>query len=196
LHFLGKFIILTGLSAVLCTASMIPVNFKNAETPPGPTTVTLPYLLSLGDDTLFLRFKIPNISTVASVNSMNITVTLYDDGDRGAESGRIQFALPSGPNMDLGSYSAALDQTTSSAPLILSYTLDPSQIAQVFPTIQDGNFRIKVLRDTGDFYVAGGTVTIDASIPEPASILTGATGLLLLASIVRRRNRKCAPNDR
>src|SRR5579871_4237408 len=126
-------------------ATPIGVDFKNAEIPPNATQVTLPYLLNNESDTVFLKFKIPNIDTVASIDAFEITITLFDNGDRGGETGEFQFALPNGPNLELGTFGPNLNGTTAQSPITFVFDLSPDQIDLVFPSILDGNFRIKII---------------------------------------------------
>ena len=172
-------------------ATPVAVNFKTAEIPPNATQVSLPVYLSNESDTVFLKFKIPGIDTVGSINTFEITVSVFDDGDRAGETGEFQFALPAGPNMLLGTFGPDLNGTNEGSPVTFTFDLNASQIAQVFPSIEDGNFRIKIMRDSGDFYVAGGSASIDANIvPEPATMATIAIGFLLVAAGVHRRRRR------
>jgi len=180
---------LMGLSA-FAGATPIAVNFKNAETPPNSTQVSLPFFASSESDTVFLRFKIPGIGTVGTINTFDITVSLYDDGDRGGETGVIQFALPNGPNLTLGNFGPNLNGFTAGSPDVFTFDLTPDQIAQVFPSIEDGNFRIRIQRNSGSYYVAGGTASIDANlVPEPASLIPAGIGLLLVAVGLHRRRK-------
>jgi hypothetical protein len=175
------------LSVLTLHATAVPVDFTFAETAPNTTQVSLPMLLNGPNDTVFLKFKIPEIGLIEAINSFTINVTVYDNGDGGGETGTIQFALPS-ENLDLGGFAPNLNRTTSSSPVTLSFSLTPDEIALVLPTIQDGNFRIKVLRDTGDFFVGGGSASIDAMLaPEPASLFTAISGLLMAVAWRRRR---------
>jgi hypothetical protein len=177
------------LSAFSAHATPVAVDFLFAELPPNSTQTPLPFLLDGVNDTLFLKFTIPDIAQILTINSFTINVTVYDDGDGGGENGIVQFALP-GTNVPLASFGPSLNGFTASSPLTLSDSLSPSEIAEVLPSIQDGNFRIKVMRGNGDFLVGGGTATIDATLaPEPASFL-GAAGGLLVAALLRRRLRK------
>ncbi len=169
------------LSVFPIAATPIKVNFKNAEIPPVATQVSLPYFLSNESDTVFLKFKIPGIDTVGSINTFEITVSVFDDDDRGGETGEIQFALPAGPNMLLGVFGPNLNGTTQGSPVTFTFDLNAGQIAEVFPSIEDGNFRIKVIRDSGDFFVGGASASIDANVvPEPGTLALFAVGLLLL----------------
>ena len=172
-------------------ATPLAVNFKNAEIPPNATKVSLAYYLSNESDTVFLRFKIPGIDTVSSINAFEIQVSLFDDGDRGGETGEIVFALPAGPNMLLGTFGPNLNDTSEGVPQTFTYDLNAGQIAQVFPSIEDGNFRIKVIRDSGDFYVESGNASIDANVvPEPGTLATIAIGFVLVVAGVHRRRRR------
>lgn len=178
------------LTVLPMVATPLAVNFKTAEIPPNATQVALPVFLSNESDTVFLKFKIPGIDTVGSINAFEITVSLFDDGDRGGETGEFQFALPAGPNLPLGAFSPNLNGTSEGSQETFTFDLNSSQIAQVFPSIEDGNFRIKIIRDSGDFYVAGGSASIDANIvPEPGTLATIAIGFLLVVAGVHRRRR-------
>ena len=172
-------------------ATNLPVNFNFAELPPNSTQVTLPFLLDGVTDTMFLKFKVPGIANVTSINSFDIDIAVFDNGDGGGETGTIQFALPA-VNITLGTFFPNLNRSTPGSPVVLPISLTPDQIAQVFPAIQDGNFRIKILRDSGDFFVGGGVAFIDAnlaSVPEPASFLTVISGLIVAGAWLRRRVR-------
>jgi hypothetical protein len=175
------------LSVLSVQATPVAVDFMFAELPPNSIQTLLPFLLNGPNDTLFLKFKIPDIALIQTINSFDINVTVYDNGDGGGETGTVQFALP-GTNLTLTGFAPNLNRTTSSSPVTLSDSLSASDIAQVFPSIQDGKFRIKVLRLSGDFFVGGGTAFIDATlVPEPASLLTVISGLLVAAAGLRRR---------
>jgi hypothetical protein len=181
------------LSGFSLRATSVPVNFDFAELPPNSTQESLPYLLNGTNDTLFLKFLIPDIDLIETINSITVNVTLYDNGDHGGETGRIQFALPS-TNIDLASFTTNLNGTTQSSPETFTDSLSPNEIAEVFPSIEDGNLRIKVQRDTGDFFVAGGTVIIDATlVPEPASLLSAIGGLVAIGVWRRRRSTTRGP---
>jgi hypothetical protein len=172
-------------------ATPVAVNFKNAEIPPDATKVSLAYFLSNVSDTVFLRFKIPGIDTVSSINAFEIQISLFDDGDRGGETGEILFALPAGPNMLLGTFGPDLNGTNEGSPATFTFDLKPDQIAQVFPSIEDGNFRLKIVRDSGDFYVGSGSASIDANVvPEPGTLATIAIGFVLIVAGVHRRRRR------
>jgi hypothetical protein len=146
------------LSAFSLQATPVAVNFVFAEQPPNSTHVALPFLMNATNDELFLKFKIPDIALIETINSFDINVTVYDDGDVAGETGRILFALP-GPNLPLTGFS-----------------------------LQDGSFRIRVVRDSGDFFVGGGTAFIDATlVPEPASLLGVFSGLLMIGVWLRGR---------
>jgi hypothetical protein len=175
------------LAAAGANASPLPANFVFAEIPPNTTQVTLPYLLDNVNDTVFLKFRIPDIANVVSIQSFTINLALFDDGDGGGETGTFVFALP-GTNLTLASFFGNLNRTTIESPAVFPISLDSSQIAQVFPSLQDGTFRIKILRDTGDFFVEGATVSIDATMaPEPGSLLLAFSAISLVA--LRKFNR-------
>jgi hypothetical protein len=176
------------LSAVSIEATPIAVNFVNAETPSPTTTQALPFLLDINNQALFLRFKLPDVSLINAIDSITVNVRVFDDGDRGGETGQTEFALPSSPNQVLVFFFPNINGTTQASPLPLSNTItDPTLLAQIIPSLADGNLRIRVVRDSGSFNVLDGSVTIDANVPEPAAISSFAGGLFVIAGLVRRR---------
>jgi hypothetical protein len=166
-------------------AAPIQVTFRDALEA-GGTPVGLPFLLSNSPRNVFLRFNLPDFQNILSVNSIDVTVRLYDDGDGATESGDILFAVRA-PDTDfsIGSVGAPLDGTTQGAPLVFTHSLTPAEIGMALPTLTDNDaFRIRVNRTSGDFFVLDGSVLIDAElkpVPEPGSLLfvgIGLTGLL------------------
>ena len=188
-------VFLSAVFACLCGASaqatLITADFVRAEVPPNSTTVPLPFLLNGTDDAVFLKFKIPNIDQIVAVNSFEIDLTVYDNGDRRqGETGEFQFAQP-GPNVFLAAFGPDLNGTTASSPVTFAIPLCSCQISQVFPTILDGTFRVRVQRDSGDFFLAGGSAFLDVTLaPEPSALFGTAAGLLLIAGLVQRRARR------
>jgi PEP-CTERM motif len=194
-------LVLGAMACGLAQAGAIEVDFVGAEIPTGPgSTVTIPAALpglmggasdagvpGFVGDTLFLKFKIPDISEVASINSFSVSVSVFDNGDGGGESADIAFAQPS-TNISLASPAfTTLNHVTAALPTTFTYNLTPDQIAQVLPTITDGNFRVRIMRDTGDFEVAGGSASIDATLaPEPSSMMLLTGGFLVAAGLFRR----------
>ena len=197
----GGLLLLGVMACGLAQAGAIEVDFVDAEIPTGPgSTVTIPVALpglmggasDIGvpgfvGDTVFLKFKIPDISELASIDSFTVSVSVYDNNDGGGESADIAFAQPS-TNITLASPAfTTLNHVTSTAPNTYTYSLTPDQIAQVFPTITDGNFRVRIMRDTGDFEIAGGSATIDGTLaPEPSSVMLLTGGFFVLAGLFRR----------
>ena len=194
-------LLLGTMACGLAQAGAIEVDFVGAEIPTGPgSTFTIPATLPglLGGnadigvpnfvgDTLFLKFKIPDISQLASINSFTVNVSVFDNGDGGGESADIAFAQP---NMNISLASPAfltLNHITAAAPNTYTYSLTAAQISQVFPTITDGNFRVRIMRDTGDFEVAGGSASIDGTLaPEPSSLMLLTGGFFVTAGLFRR----------
>jgi hypothetical protein len=197
-------LLLGAMACGLAHAGAIEVDFVDAEIPIGPgSTITIPAALpglmgGVSDsgvpgfvgDTLFLKFKIPDISQIASINSFSVSVSLFDNGDGGGESGDIAFAQP-GTNISLASPAFnTLNRVTEALPTTFTYNLTSAQIAQVLPTITDGNFRVRIMRDTGDFEVAGGSASIDATLaPEPSSTMLLTGGFFVMAGLFRRIRR-------
>ncbi len=188
-------VFLSGFFACLCGASahaaLITADFVRAEVPPDSTTVLLPFLLNGANDSVFLKFKIPNIDQIIAVNSFEIDLTVYDNGDRRqGETGEFQFAQP-GPNVFLAAFGPDLNGTTADSPVTFQIPLCSCQISQVFPTILDGTFRVRVQRDSGDFFLAGGTAILDVTMaPEPSMLFGTAVGLLAMVGFQLRRARR------
>jgi MYXO-CTERM domain-containing protein len=136
---------------------------------------------------LFLKFSIPDISQVTAITSFVINLSFYDNDDGGGESAEIDFAQP-GANLVLADPAfTSLNHIEAGDPLTLTYSLTPAEIAQVMPNLEDGTFRIRIERDTGDYYVAGGSAEIDATLaPEPSTAMLGAGALLALTAWRRR----------
>lgn len=169
-------------------AAIITAEFVRAEVPPNSTTATVPFLLNAANDILFLKFKIPNFDQIATINYIAIDVLLYDDDDGGGESGRFQFALP-GANLDLGGFAANIRPATAANPIVVPLTVCECEISQVLPSLQDGNFRIRVIRDSGDFIIDEhqGMAYLDVTfVPEPSTYVCCAAGLFLIAAVKRK----------
>jgi hypothetical protein len=166
------------------------------QLPPNSTNVSLPFLLLGGagyPDILFLKFKVPDIANVAAINSLTVYLDLADDNDGGGESWHVDFAQPS-TNLSLMVIPPVnIRDFTVASPLQLVLPLCPCEIDQVLPSMLDGNFRIRIQRDSGDFYVVGGSVEIDATmVPEPATDVLIAGGMAILAALRRRRSANAA----
>jgi hypothetical protein len=176
-----------GLCAGSLRATTISADFVRAEVSPNSVTTVLPFLMNGPNNAIFLKFKIPNFDQISSINSFEIDITLFDNADGGGETGEFQFAQP-GTNISLGLFGPNLNRTTQASPAVFPIPLCPCAISQIFPSLQDGTFRIKILRDTGDFFVGGGTATLDVTLaPEPSALFGTATGLLAIAAFFRRR---------
>jgi hypothetical protein len=189
-----------GMFSVFAQAAAVAVDFVGAEIPTGPgSTFTiptgLPGLMGGNPDSdlpgyvgslLFLKFKIPDIAAVQSIQSFRISVTIFDNTRDAGESAAIDFALP-GTNLVLADPAFSnVNGSNQVLPDTFTYTLTAAQISEVLPTITDGNFRIRIMRETGDFEVAGGSATIDATLaslptPEPSSIILLTVGLFAIA---------------
>jgi hypothetical protein len=176
-----------GVCAGSLQATTIAADFVRAEVSPNSVTTALPFLMNGPNNAIFLKFKIPNFDQIASINSFEIDITLFDNADGGGETGEIQFAQP-GTNISLGIFGPNLNRTTQTSPAVLPIPLCPCEISQIFPSLLDGTFRIKILRDTGDFFVGGGTATLDVTMaPEPSALFGTAIGLLAIVGLLRRR---------
>ncbi len=180
--------LLAGLCAASLQATTITADFVRAEVSPNSVTTVLPFLMNGPNDAIFLKFKIPNFDQIVSINSFEIDIALFDNADGGGETGEIQFAQP-GTNLSLGLFGPNLNRTTQASPAVFPIPLCPCEISQIFPSLQDGTFRIKILRDTGDFFVGGGAATLDVTMaPEPSALFGTAIGLLAIVGLLRRQS--------
>ena len=149
-----------GIFAGLAQAALIEVDFVGGEIPTGPdSTITIPAALPalMGGnadagvpgyvgDLLFLKFKIPDIANVESIQSFAFSVSIFDNARDAGESAEIDFALP-GTNLVLAAPAFTnVNGSTQASPDTFTYTLTAAQIGEVFPTITDGNFRIRIMR--------------------------------------------------
>jgi hypothetical protein len=182
------------LFAGLCGASLqattITADLVRAEVSPNSVTTALPFLMNGPNNAIFLKFMIPNFDQILTINTFEIDLTLFDNADGGGETGEIQFAQP-GTNLELAIFGPNLNHTTQAFPAVFQIPLCSCQISQVFPSLQDGTFRIKILRDSGDFFLGGGTATLDVTLaPEPSMLFGTAVGLLAMAGFQLRRARR------
>jgi len=164
----------------------------------------LPYFLDDEPNNLRLKFFVPDYASLQAINSISVSVDLFDDGDVDDERGEVVFVLNGlgAPNLDLASFSG-LNGWTSLAPLTVLGPVAGGDLADALLEIQaDGFFFVRVNRRAGgqapnsDFWVQGAAVTIDgelAAIPEPASIALLATGL---AGIMVARYRRARSSSR
>jgi hypothetical protein len=180
-----------GLLTAAAPAASVPiaVNFDEALSSTGIPR-TLPFELNSTAQTLFLRFLVPDAPRIQSINSMSLTVTLHDESpDAQEENAGIAVRLPA-PffEMFVGfTDSGDLQGTTAGAPFIFTHSLTAGEIDDfmVAGALENGAFRLQVVRCCGDFVVVGGSVTIDANLaalPEPGSLalLAAAFGVFVL----------------
>lgn len=184
------------VSAQPVSAELISVTFQDAVLPGGVTT-PLPFLLTNTDRNVYLRFHVPDFDRIIAINSVDVTFRFYDDGDPASESANVLFAvrLPD-PDFILGSVSPSdLAGTTSGSPFVFTHSLTPGEIAAAFDTFTDNAaVRLRGQRTSGDVFVDGGTMVVDAELrplvvptPTPGGLFYLATGLVGLAWARARR---------
>lgn len=176
-------------------AGLIPVVYQNALIS-GPTVVTpSTTLLSSGTPNIRLKFYVPDYQSIITLNSVNVTVTLFDDADGSGDNGEVMFVLNGAglSNLQLGAFSN-LNGYTLGSPYESNTSVQSGDLPDVLTEIQgDGYFFIRVNRNnpsSSDFYVKDATVTIDgelSSVPEPATLGAMGAGLAGLAILRRRR---------
>jgi hypothetical protein len=184
------------LSAFVPVASAGPVTVNYIEAVvSGPTVVSLPYALGPGAVNVRLKFFVPEFASLTSLNSLNVSVNLFDDNDASADNGEVVFALNGAglPNIVLNSFTT-LGGFTSGSPYTANSSLTGTDLTNALTEIQgDGYFFVRVNRNppsSSDFFVQSASVTIDgkvSSVPEPATI--GLLGAGLGAGIVLLRRR-------
>jgi hypothetical protein len=203
-------LLLVGCSAlclgVAAKADSIEADFVRAELPPTSTTITTPIFLGppgdISDDGLnntsvgeivFLRFSIPDIADVLSIDTFDFFVTVYDDDDGGGESADFAVAQP-GTNVIFPDVFTTLNHIEASNPETIEIQLTQAEINQIFPSLSDGSFRIQISRDTGDFYVAptGSAILDGIYAPEPSSAPVMMAGLCAIAGLLFARKRSSA----
>jgi hypothetical protein len=162
--FLLSFTVLAVSMSGAADAVAIPIvaNFTQAFRPPN-TPASLPALLQGGAASVTLQFHVPDFAQIVSIHSIEVSVDVLDDmGGIGAESGVVRLSTTgTGPNLDIASFNMEL----AGGALTFSGAVAPGDVAAAQEEIADnGFFRIRVRRDTGDFFVTAGRITIDAEL--------------------------------
>jgi hypothetical protein len=140
-------------------------------TAPGNPDIGLP---GYAGDTIFLKFRSEYLADIEAINSFSITITFQDNADDGGETARVAYALPDSNLILADSPFVKLGKNNDPNPDTITLTLTPDQIAQALPGISDNNFRVQIMRETGDFLVTGASAQLDVtyfSTPEPATLL-------------------------
>jgi hypothetical protein len=177
--------------SALAGADPLAVNLISVNQPDGPgspssTPVSLPVLLGgnadflmpgFVGDTIFLKFRPDDLSDVEAIDSLSFTIDFLDDEKDAGESVEVAYALPS-TNIIFSPTFTALPSNRNDVPqpFSLTFTLDPAELGLATPGIlDDGNFRIRLERLTGDFRVTGASAQMDVTYamatPEPTTLL-------------------------
>jgi hypothetical protein len=124
-------------------------------------------------------FSVPSAALIDSLNSVRVSVNVYDDGDGpNNETGDVVFVLNGigQSNFVVTSFNNGLNGTTAASPLTVSDFVDPANFTNMLAEIKDdGIFFVRLNRTGGDYFVQRGSVTIDANVvPEPATLLLTA----------------------
>lgn len=181
-----------------CWATPITINFEGAFVPSGGEQ-PLPIYVDNNEpnpDSVRFRYSVPDAALIDSLNSVRVSVDVYDDGDNpNNETGNVVFILNGigQPNFEVASFGDGLNGTTSDNPLTVGDFVNPEDFANVLAEIQeDGIFFIRLNRTGGDYFVQDATVEIDANlVPEPASwilIGLGLGSLLIVCCVARTRS--------
>ncbi|MBL8209077.1 MAG: PEP-CTERM sorting domain-containing protein [Bryobacterales bacterium] len=185
------------LVAATLSAAPITVNYERSITDSTPVggDAGLPVLLCSCDNNVRFRYFVPDYASLISVNSITVSVDLYDEEPSdGNEQGELVFVLngvsPSVPNVTLATFNLDIGQAGS--PYNLTFSLPGADLANALAEIQgDGVFFFRVnMRRNTDFYVTNPQVTIDGeltAVPEPASMALIGACLAALVTVRRRR---------
>ncbi len=160
----------------------------------------LPTLLGGNPNNLRLRFFVPDFASLVSINSIDVSVEIYDDASDNPnnpdnEAGEVEFVLNGIglDNLSLACFCGGIEGTDASNRHLVNINFsDPDALLEIQT---DGVFFIRVNRDAGDFFVHGATVVIDgtlapAAVPAPPSLLLLALGLsVMLGSRLRTVHR-------
>jgi hypothetical protein len=191
----------------LAGATPLAVNFMSANIPdgqglPSSEATTLPVLLGGGSDmqipgyvgdTLFVKFRPEDLSNVETINSLSFTVNFIDDEKDAGESVEVAYALPSSNIIfDTSNFGPLPNNNNVPVPFSLTFSLNPADLVLATPGIfDDGNFRIRLERLTGDFLVTGASAQMDVTYASVPAVPEPATFLLLLPAVgvlwLRRR---------
>jgi hypothetical protein len=176
-----------------CWAEPITVNFEAALVPGGGEQPLPIYVdnSAPNPDSVRFRFSVPDAVLIDSLNSVRVSVNVYDDGDGpNNETGDVVFVL-SGvgqSNFVVTSFNNGLNGTTTASPLAVEDFVNLANFSNVLAEIKDdGIFFVRLNRTGGDYFVQSGTVTIDANIvPEPATWLLAALGFAIVLGLSQR----------
>jgi hypothetical protein len=145
------------------------------------------------------RFFVPDYASLVSINSINVSVDVFNEFATGFEQGSLLFVLNGAgfPNVTLNSFND-LTGTDFSNPLQVPGSVGPGDMANALLEIQgDGVFFIRVNRrgnnaQGNDFWVDNPQAAIDgelAAVPEPSTVSLIGGGLAAAIVLKRRRSR-------
>jgi hypothetical protein len=187
------------VASPMLQAAIIPVFPVSVKTSDGvdvpftPLTVNKielvdPFRLNATERRLFFRWEVPSAAQIAHLNSLVVTLHVYDDDDPADEEGAFVFLLPiAGPDLYLSGFGGVFGALSSDPNT--TYSGQPPCLCDALAAIQDnGKFRVRVNRDLGDFWVKQMDISIDAQlVPEPSSFALMGLGAVAIALRFRRR---------
>jgi hypothetical protein len=172
-----------------------------------------PYLLNFGGEVPDWTFdySVPNkeVKDIAQLNGVVVNLEMFDRyqgnpvdlaGARG-ETFSVYLVVEGGYSLLLGSVGPNINGTTGNDRYVFNASVPGSELPGFLAALRDnkGDFGIEVVATSGNFWLGdrkgtpgveddpGRYVTLDVTLPEPASFGMTGIGLLLLCGAVRKK---------